>query len=65
MLAATSALAADDPRAQTDLLQAALAACQQQTSDANARALERIATLTVQLAKAQERIRELETAKPK
>lgn len=56
----STAVAADD----RELLQAALSACQQQTSEANARALEKIATLTVQLAQAQKRITELEAKKP-
>lgn len=59
MMLAAAAHAADADR-QTELLQAALNACQQQTQEANARALERIATLTVDLAKAQKRIAELE-----
>lgn len=65
MLICGSALAADDPRATIDLLQAALGACQQQTQDANANALQRIATLTVELQRLQKRIAELEEAAKK
>lgn len=55
-------LAADDSAQQIDLLQAAVAVCQQQTNDANAQALQRQATMSVQIQALQKRVRELEEA---
>ncbi len=64
-LFAFPAFAADDPRAQIDLLQAALNICQQQTQDANAAALQRMAPLVAQNAALQKRVAELEEAAKK
>jgi len=61
-LFATQAFAADDQRAQIDLLQAALNACQQQTAEANAASLNKIAPLLVQVDRLQKRVQELEEA---
>lgn len=62
VIIAAQSLYADDAAVRADLLQAALAACQQQTADANAQALQKIATLTVQRDALAKRVQELEQA---
>lgn len=64
MVALCSPASADDQR--TELLQSALAICQQQTQDANAQAIQRLATMSVELAALRKRVQELEQkAEPK
>jgi hypothetical protein len=60
-LALSTTVAADD----RELLQAALTACQQQTGEANANALQKIATLTVQRDALQKRVQDLEESAKK
>ena len=61
LLLAIPARADDRPA----LLESALLTCRAQTAQANAWAQEQIAALTVQLAAAQRRVKELEADKPK
>lgn len=60
-----TAASADDPQTTIALLQAALGVCQQQTTQANADALNKITPLVVEVERLRARVRELEEAKAK